>query len=182
MAKKDVLSLTEEYSETAPPKKMTMPLARQLEEVARKQGLGDLPDNETPGKVCLTRLYQNHAPGVLPKYLHWEIYTSVEDEKQAERAGMKMTPTMTFKSVPEEGVFKAVQEGRELRRKFIEDEVALMEALTIRAHAAATTEVVPLRVYEELNRVYFRALRSPVPQRMRRPTHSTIKYKQICRI
>ena len=77
LSKKDIAALTEDRIEGQAPKKISLPMARDLESRARALGLADAGTYEKPGPLALAKINANHAPGAVPKHVAWEDFTSI---------------------------------------------------------------------------------------------------------
>ena len=173
-AKKDVLALTEDKTDDLKAKKLSLPVARLFMDRSRQLGLDTLDANAYPGPNCLLRFSQNYSTGRIPQYISWELYTSREEEDTADRLGLS-DKTTRYKPDAADGSFKQVSEGKELRKIRVFDVTTMLEALLVRRHSAAITNVGGDSQYEELSSVYAKALRGTVPKRMRRPTLGEIR-------
>ena len=180
LAKKDILTLTEDKVEGAAPRRLSLPMARDLEEKSKLMGFDVLGDYERPGQLALSKVNSNHAPGVIPAYLQWEEFTSVVEENKATRKGVK-TKDVSYQVVPDDNGFKYVKKGSELKRESVVEPLALTEVLRVRSVAYAILEIVEvlpggaMTNYDRLTSLYLRALRDKVPVRMRRPTMGEVR-------
>ena len=89
LAKRDVQALAEGEIEGAAPKRLSLPMARDLEDKGKAMGFDLIGDYERPGPLTLAKVNANHAPGVIPSHLQWEEFTSVVEENKAVRKGLR---------------------------------------------------------------------------------------------
>ena len=101
--------------------------------------------------------------------VEWEEYTSHDDGLKAARFGLTRKD-LGFRIVPIDGGFRGVPVTGDLKKRKIDEIVAVDDVLRLRSAAMEIQDIVPMSLSMALREEFLCALKRPAPQCMRPPT------------